>query len=414
MTYSDGTDQPHRDTPEFIAASDLGSDPALRSRKYAAMRATPFAFMRGTCQLFYATLPRVETFSGAPPGWLCGDLHVENFGTYHGDNRLTYFDVNDFDEAALGPLTLDLIRFLASLWVGAAEWGVGADDTEALAQRSLLAYSTELSLGKPSWIERENARGMVKRLFTQVAGRSRTELLDRYTIRKGKRRRFVIDGKHLLPATAADRAAAGNMLASIAEAARDLEYFRVIDVARRIAGMGSIELPRFVVLAEGRGSPDRNVLMDLKLAHPSSIATLRTYSQPTWRNHAERIVSVQRHSAVVAPAFLFTAELNADSYCCREMQSEEDRVRLRDWEKQPKKIGEAIVTMAAVSAWLHLRGAGWLGSAPIEQLTAFGHETSWRDPLLQLARDAAARTQQQYGEFSKAYDDGYFNEPPSR
>ena len=72
-------------------------------------------------------------------------------------------------------------------------------------------------------------------------------------------------------------------------------------------------------------------------------------------------------------------------------------------------IGEAIVLMASVAAWLHLRGGGWLGSAPIEQLSAFGRETSWRDPLIELARDAAERTQQQYREFSKGYDDGYFN-----
>jgi uncharacterized protein (DUF2252 family) len=92
------------------------------------------------------------------------------------------------------------------------------------------------------------------------------------------------------------------------------------------------------------------------------------------------------------------------------MQPREDRVRLRDWEKQPKKIGEAIAVMAAVVAWLHLRGGGWLGSAPIEQLSAFGHELSWRDPLMQLARDAAERTREQYGEFVTAYDDGYFGE----
>ena len=85
-------------------------------------------------------------------------------------------------------------------------------------------------------------------------------------------------------------------------------------------------------------------------------------------------------------------------------------MRLHEWEKQPKKIGEAIVLMANVAAWLHLRGVGWLGSAPVEQLSAFGRETSWRDPLLQLARDAAERTQQQYREFSKAYDEGYFSE----
>ena len=411
MTHTDTTAKVPLGPLEFIVAVNRRSDPVLRMRKYAAMRGTPFSFMRGACGLFYSSLPKVVTLSGAPPAWLCGDMHVENFGTYKGDNRLTYFDVTDFDESALGPLTLDLVRFLASIRVGATEWGVSADDTEILVQRALVAYSAALSVGKPSWIERESARGTVKRLFAQVAGRSRSELLGRYTTRKNKRRRLVIDGRHLLAATAAERGSVEQMMGSIAEAARDHEYFRIIDIANRIAGIGSFAFPRYVVLVEGRGSPDRNVLIDLKLAHPSSIATLRAHGQPAWRDDAERIVAVQRHSAVVAPAFLFAVESNDTSYCSREMQPQEDRVRLRDWEKQPKKVGEAIVLMATVAAWLHLRGGGWFGSAPIEQLSAFGHETSWHDPLLQLARDAAERTQQQYRDFSTAYDDGYFNEP---
>ena len=406
-------DAPSYEFPEdhlaSVSAAHRGLDPILLARKYATMRRTPFCYMRGACQLFYSSLPAVATISGAPPAWLCGDLHVENFGTYKGDNRLTYFDVTDFDEAACAPITLDLIRFLASIQVGADEWGVPEEDTDSLIQRSLLAYSTELSVGKPSWIERESARGTVKRLFAQVAGRSRSELLGRYTTRKGKRRRLVMDGQHLLPATTEERVGVEQIMAAITELTRDTDYFRVTDVARRIAGIGSIELPRYMALIEGRGSPDRNVLLDVKLAHSSAIATLRAHDQPEWHSDAERIVSVQRHSAIVAPAFLFPAEWDDRSYCIREMQPEEDRVRLHDWEKQPKKIAEAIVLMASVAAWMHLRGGGWLGAAPIEQLSAFGHETSWREPVVQLARDAAERTQQQYREFAKAYDDGYFN-----
>ncbi len=410
MTDIDPNANASADPLESILAANSRSNQELRRRKYAAMRQTPFSFMRGACQLFYSSLPEVGMLSGAPPAWLCGDMHVENFGTYKGDNRLTYFDVTDFDESALGPVTLDLVRFLASIQVGAAEWGVSADDTEALVQRSLTAYSTELSLGKPSWVERESARGTVKRLFAQVAGRSRSELLGRYTTRKGKRRRLVIDGRHILAATAEERAGVEHMVGTIAQAAHDIEYFRVIDVAHRIAGVGSIGYPRFVALIEGRGSPDRNVLLNLKSAHPSAIATLRAQNQPEWHDDAERVVSLQRHSAVVAPAFLFAAEWNGDSYCSREMQPEEDRVRLHDWEKQPKKVGEAIVLMASVAAWLHLRGGGWLGSAPVEQLSEFGRERTWREPLVQLSREAATRTQQQYQEFSKAYDDGCFND----
>ena len=406
-------DAPSYEFPEdhlaSVSAAHRGLDPILLARKYATMRRTPFCYMRGACQLFYSSLPAVATISGAPPAWLCGDLHVENFGTYKGDNRLTYFDVTDFDEAACAPITLDLIRFLASIQVGADEWGVPEEDTDSLIQRSLLAYSTELSVGKPSWIERESARGTVKRLFAQVAGRSRSELLGRYTTRKGKRRRLVMDGQHLLPATTEERVGVEQIMAAITELTRDTDYFRVTDVARRIAGIGSIDLPRYMALIEGPGTPDRNVLLDVKLAHSPAIATLRAHDQPEWHSDAERIVSVQRHSAIVAPAFLFPAEWDDRSYCIREMQPEEDRVRLHDWEKQPKKIAEAIVLMASVAAWMHLRGGGWLGAAPIEQLSAFGHETSWREPVVQLARDAAERTQQQYREFAKAYDDGYFN-----
>ncbi len=393
-----------------IVAANRDADPALLARKYAAMRQTPFSFMRGTCQLFYTSLPQVHTLAGAPPAWLCGDLHVENFGTFKGDNRLTYFDVTDFDESARGPLTLDLVRFLASISVGSDEWGVSRSDSDALVRRSLLAYATELSLAKPSWVERENARGTVKRLFAQVAGRSRSELLGRYTTRKGKRRRLTTDGQHMLPVTAEERASVQQMIGTIADAARDTEYFKVVDVAHRLAGIGSLAFPRYAVLLEGRGSPDRNVLLDLKLAHASAISKLRPDGQPVWRDDADRIVSVQRHSSVVAPAFLFPAELQGHGYCSREMQPQEDRVRLHDWAKQPKKVGEAIVLMASVAAWMHLRGCGWMGSAPVEQLSAFGCETSWRDALITLARDAVDRTERQYLTFCQAYDDGYFNE----
>lgn len=406
MTSTDADVPP--DTLKSIADANEGADPELLTRKYAAMRQTPFAFMRGTCQLFYASLPQVVTLSGAPPVWLCGDLHVENFGTYKGDNRLTYFDVTDFDECAIGPVTLDLVRFLASIQIGATEWGVTAPDVESLVQRSVLAYCTELALGKPSWIERENARGTVKRLFAQVAGRSRNELLGRFTVRKGKRRRLVTDGKHLLPIANDERDGVEKMMSAVGEIARDTDYFHVIDVARRIAGIGSLALPRYAALVEGRGSPDRNVLIDVKLAHTSVIATLRAQGQPVWHDEADRIVSVERHSAVVAPAFLFAAHWDGRGYCSREMQPAEDRVRLHDWAKQPKKVGEAVVLMASVAAWLHLRGGGWLGSAPIEQLAAFGRETSWRESAVELARDAAARTFQQYAEFCNAYDQGYF------
>ena len=87
-----------------------GRDPERLDMKYEAMRQSPFAFFRGTCHLFWEDWPRDSPLNSAPVTWVCGDLHFENFGTYKGDNRLVYFDINDFDEAVLAACTFDVTR----------------------------------------------------------------------------------------------------------------------------------------------------------------------------------------------------------------------------------------------------------------------------------------------------------------
>ena len=47
--------------------------------------------------------------------WIHGDLHAENFGTYMDATGRLIFNVNDFDEAYVGPFTWDLKRFAASV-----------------------------------------------------------------------------------------------------------------------------------------------------------------------------------------------------------------------------------------------------------------------------------------------------------
>ena len=130
-----------------IQSFNAGRDPERLAMKYRAMRASPFAFLRGTCHLFYDRLPRGGVFKLAPLAWVCGDLHLENFGSYKGDNRLVYFDVNDFDESALAPASWDLVRFLTSLRVAADSLAVGEARAQALCQIFLDAYASSLVLG---------------------------------------------------------------------------------------------------------------------------------------------------------------------------------------------------------------------------------------------------------------------------
>lgn len=405
MTHYDPTPDA---TLDALRASENGCEPALLARKYAAMRHGGFAFMRGTCQLFYAMLPpsAVQALDGAPSAWLSGDLHVDNFGTYRGDNRLTYFGVTDFDEAELAPLTWDLARFLSSIFIGAVDWGLGAEASEALARKALVAYTTELASAKPSWIERDNARGVVKRLFSQIAGRSRSDLLDRMSTRKGKRRRLTIDDRHTLAITEEQRAIVDRVVAAAGHAARDPEYFSVVDIAARAAGVAGLDKPRFVAMVQGRGSPDRNVLLTIRRAGPSALRQLTPQAVDIWRSDAERVAAVQRHCSVVAPALLQSVALDGASYVVRELQPVEDRVRLADWCRHPRKLGDAVVIMAEAAAWMHLRGASWHGSAAVDALAAFAREDGWQSDVLLCAHDASRRTELQFQQFAAAYDRG--------
>jgi uncharacterized protein (DUF2252 family) len=169
--------------------------------KYSAMRVNSFVFLRGTNQLFYDRLPKSGIFKAAPHTWCCGDLHLENFGSYKGDNRLAYFDINDFDEAALAPATWELARLVTSILVSAQSYGISDASARVLSTQFLDGYAAALSLGKARWIERETATGLVKELLDQLRWRTRVDFLNGRTQQKGKLRRFLLDGKTTLPVT---------------------------------------------------------------------------------------------------------------------------------------------------------------------------------------------------------------------
>ncbi len=98
----------------------LTADPAAFRVKFRKMAASAFAFYRGTACLFYKDLedgkdsgPYLDDRTGRV--WIHGDLHAENFGTYMDATGRLIFNVNDFDEAYVGPFTWDLKRFAASV-----------------------------------------------------------------------------------------------------------------------------------------------------------------------------------------------------------------------------------------------------------------------------------------------------------
>ncbi len=370
---------------ERIECFNRGRDPERLDQKYKAMQRDSFAFLRGTAHLFYQDWPKDSRLNNAPLAWLCGDLHLENFGAYKGDNRLSYFDINDFDEAVLAPCTWDLARFLCSLLVGAQTLGVEHSQALELCEGFLESYCRELVEGKARWIERATASGMIRDLLKNLKKRSRADLLKERTIEQDGRRVLKIDTGKALAATIRDKRRVTALIDRFAAGQSNPEFFRVLDVARRIAGCGSLGLERYVVLIQGKGAK-QHYLLDLKYQPGSSITPYLTVQQPTWRSEAERVATLQRRGQAIAPAFLKALTNGKRSYLLKELMPQQDRLELRHWNGKLQRLQKVVHAMAELVAWQHMRTGGWQGSAVADQWQTFGRQKAWRRPLLQYAQ----------------------------
>jgi uncharacterized protein (DUF2252 family) len=389
---------------------NAGRESERLAMKYRNMRSDPFVFLRATCHLFYARLPLEPVMRKAPAAWACGDLHLENFGSYKGDNRQVYFDLNDFDEALLAPLTWDPVRGLASILVGEGALHRDPAVPAHLCQVFLDAYALALIDGKPRWVERETAVPPVSDLLQAVRTRSRPDFLDSRTERQGRRRKIRIDGRKALAATPQQHAAVKAFFADFAAQQPVPRFFDVLDVARRIAGNGSLGVDRYVVLVRGKGSPDGNYLLDLKQALPASPLPRVPLLQPAWANEAQRVVTVQRRMQAIAMAFLHPVVMGGQPYVLRALQPSEDRVALASaGVRHPVARLESLVTvMAKCLAWAQLRSSGRSGSASADELIDFAQGRKWRRQLMEIARHCAAQVESDWKLFAAAYDAGAF------
>jgi len=396
-----------------IQGFNAGRDPERLAMKYRAMRASTFAFLRGTCHLFYDRLPRGGLFKSAPLAWVCGDLHLENFGSYKGDNRLVYFDVNDFDESALAPASCDLVRFLTSLRVAADSLSVGEARAQMLCQSFLEAYASSLALGKAYWVERDTAQGLVRALLDDLRNRQRASFLDSRTVIKRRQRLLRVDGKKALPVTGPQRDSITSFMQEFAKSRAQPDFFAVLDVARRIAGTGSLGVDRYAILVQGKGSTDGNYLLDLKQALPSSLLPHLKATQPKWKNEAQRVVAVQRRMQAVSMALLEPVFFNESPYILRALQPSEDRVAVSGSRQTGSDLDHLVRTMGQLVAWAQLRSAGRDGSATIDELIDFGQRKKWKEQLLGASQDCAVQVRKDAASFNAAWDDGAFSALPA-
>lgn len=388
----------------FFRRYDAGRRPELLPVRYHRMQADAFAFFRGSAPWFYEAYGHEALLRDSPVGWLCGDAHVENFGSYRGGNGLVYFDANDFDEAVRGPLLWDVARLAVSVLLAGAHLGLAPAQRRAAARTALAAYANTLATGKPFLLERATATGVVRQFIKTVTRRRRGDLLQA----RARRRH----GWHLRPGPTLYLlpAAEHQQVLTAFEAWRRVQHTppcgRTLDVAQRVAGVGSLGVPRYIILAEHCDPRKRPMLLDLKLALPAASQSMASQgartSQPRWSSEAHRVVQAQTWLQAVPPALLQALTLGDQPFVLRALQPVADKLDFGHFGHSKATFRAALPDFAQLLAWAHLRAAGRHGAAVPDVLQAYGAAPHWQEDVLGFAEDAAARVKKDFRAFRAA------------
>ncbi len=330
---------------------------AFFEQKRARQLASPHAFLRGSAPLFYEILASRPDLAEGPSGegFLVGDMHLENIGAYRNDDDEVLLDLNDFDDAAVGPWRLDVLRLATSVLLAGRSFQATGPQAIELAHALLDAY-----VGAACEAGRAPATPpLMKSLVERATMRTQKELLDRRAPVTKKGTRAFSRGEHYLELPLAVASDAPTLLRAYVEALGDRAPAKaggwsVEDAAQRIAGTGSLGRLRVALLV--RADADHERIVELKEAGPSSVS--RLVAQAPFASDAERVVTGAR-ALVKAPArHLAAVSAAGTSFLGRRLCPEEDKLAL-----EGLHVGRELDAMARMVG--HLLGRAHARAATV-------------------------------------------------
>ncbi|WP_231384314.1 DUF2252 domain-containing protein [Cellulomonas sp. URHD0024] len=306
--------------------------PELVPLRYGRMALSAFAFYRGAALIMASDL--ASTPNSGLEVQLCGDAHMSNFGLYGTPERRLLFDLNDFDETLPGPFEWDVKRLVASIEIAARGNGVARKDRRQIVVGAARAYreamrdfatKTELDV----WYARVDVdtfmgeyasqftKTQAKRTQSMIAkARSRDHLqsVGKLTTVVGGRRRLISDpplvttlDELLGPLGARDFA---ERLAELVRSYRStlqpdrrhlLEQYHVVDMARKVVGVGSVGTRAWILLLQGIDEDDL-LILQAKEAQASVLEQFLGASEYT--QAGQRVVEGQRLMQAASDAML--------------------------------------------------------------------------------------------------------------
>jgi uncharacterized protein (DUF2252 family) len=327
----------------LIEEEDADREPDLVPVRHGRMMASPFTFYRGGAKIMAVDLR--DTPTAGLDAQLCGDAHLSNFGVYASPERALVFDLNDFDETLPGPFEYDVKRLAASFTIAARNNGFTKGDARAVTRRSVSAYreamaefaamrtidvwyarlseadlmaelEAEARALKVSTRKRSTAERGAKNILVKARTRDSLHALGKLAEFVDGQYRIVSQPPIVIPARelaprfgmSADDvqqtidAQFDAYLATLPDDRRRLlERFHVVDVARKVVGVGSVGTWAFIVLLQGRDQQDP-LFLQIKQASASVLEDHLPKSR--YDQAGERVVQGQRLMQASSDIFL--------------------------------------------------------------------------------------------------------------
>ncbi|MEV0244292.1 DUF2252 domain-containing protein [Streptomyces sp. NPDC050674] len=310
------------DPVEVVERQSATRVPELVPLRYGRMLQSPFRFYRGAAAIMAADLG-ATTDTGLRVQ-LCGDAHLLNFRLLASPERHLVFDINDFDETLGGPFEWDVKRLAASFAIAGRANGFSAAQQNSAVETCVRAYRRRMRefarmRTLDIWYAQDDADRMRELMAASLSkearrrtaratasARTRTHMqaYEKLTRATAEGRRITPDPPLITPlrdlVTDSSphgqeqelRAVLDGYARSLSSERRHLlRRYRLVDIARKVVGVGSVGTRCWIVLLLGRDDDDP-LLLQAKEAQESVLAAHGGGGR--WDNQGRRVVAGQR------------------------------------------------------------------------------------------------------------------------
>lgn len=347
-------------------------DPELIRRKRLKMSNNPVAFFRWSNHLFYQYMSE-HLWLQSPYWWVCGDLHIENFGIFRGLDNQVYFDINDFDEANRWQIHRDIARLMTSIAITYSASGTSSKQVSEILNYTQDRYISMMLEGKiGTLINLDNDTSVQKYIHNIIKNQSQTKFIEHIVDHNTMIRwdEFV----DILPSQYVE---IEQMISKL------LQYVRgtkILDIAKHIVGNSSLWVDRYTILIKWKKK--HHHLLDLKQASSSVLSNHSSYSSRN--NNAQRIISIQKIMQANSSLLLSTLQINEKSFILKEMQSVEDKISLDPNNKDTINF-QIIDEMVYALVRAQLSSCDIWGSVGLSQLMEHVEKLQWDFSLQSFA-----------------------------